>query len=96
MDKPIIIKCNLMLPVEKLREVRESVKMQIADGGVVILPAGFEMTAVDTHILEQMKAEIETIDTNYCGGYQGLSKEDVFEVFDKYIKKLKGESDERL
>lgn len=36
-------------------------------------------------VLEEIKAEISQIDTNYCGEYWGLSKQEVFDVIDKHI-----------
>lgn len=35
-------------------------------------------------VLEQIRAEIEKIPTDYCGGYIGLDKKEVLQIIDKY------------
>ena len=37
-----------------------------------------------TNVLDKIKAEIEKMPTDYCGGYIGLDKKDVLQVIDKY------------
>ena len=90
-DKPLIIKCNLMLPVDKIREVRESVLKQMEDG-VVILPDGFELATVDVHLLEEVKSEILEYNDLYKDSFHWSYAIDyATNVINKYIKKLKGE-----
>ena len=42
MSKPLIIKCNVMLPPEKLEELRQKWNNQAAEQ-VIVLPPGFEL-----------------------------------------------------
>ena len=84
----LIIKCNLMLPFDIIREVRKSVLMQMEDG-VVVLPYGFELATVDVILLEKLRSELhETAEMHIDGGYY-LRDEWIDEYIDKYIKELK-------
>ena len=38
-------------------------------------------------VLDGIKAEISQINTNYCGGYWGLSKQEVIDIIDKHISR---------
>ena len=42
MSEPYVIKCNLMLPPEKLEELRQKWNNQAAEQ-VIVLPPGFEL-----------------------------------------------------
>ena len=36
--------------------------------------------------IDAIRAEIEKMSTNYCGGYIGLDKQEVLQIIDKYTK----------
>ena len=46
----------------------------------------YEIPTIET-VLEEIKAEISQINTNYCGGYWGLSKQEVIDIIDKHISR---------
>lgn len=79
------IKCNIMLRDNEIKEYREKFIKQM-DDGVVVLPAGFELARVDVDMLEKIKLEIE----DFYG--TPIRKSKVFEIIDKYIEELKGNS----
>ena len=38
------------------------------------------------YVLDKIRAEIQAMSTDYCGGYIGLDKQEVFEIIDKHRK----------
>ena len=42
--------------------------------------------AIPISVIEEIKAEITQMRTDYCGGYIGLNKQEVLEIIDKHIK----------
>jgi hypothetical protein len=42
------------------------------------------------NVLDKIRAEIQAMSTDYCGGYIGLDKREVLKIIDKYTK---GESE---
>ena len=36
-------------------------------------------------ILDKIRAEIQSMSTDYCGGYIGLDKQEVLKIIDKHI-----------
>ena len=94
MDKPIFIKCNIMLPSRELEYERLQIKKQIEEDGLVVLPPGFELADVDVNLLEQIRTEI--LKEYPCSNYpkDKRMREEInvaLEVIDKYIAELKGE-----
>ena len=93
MDKPIFIKCNIMLPSRELEYERLQIKKQIEEDGLVVLPPGFELADVDVSLLEQIKKELQSglrFDAEKMRSY--LNSEDIERIFIKYIDELKGEN----
>ena len=43
MSEPYVVKCNLMLPSEKLEELRQKWNSQAVAKEVIVLPPGFEL-----------------------------------------------------
>ena len=41
-----------------------------------------EIPSVD--VLDKIRAEIQAMSTDYCGGYIGLDKQEVLKIIDKY------------
>ena len=37
-------------------------------------------------MLDKIRAEIQAMSTDYCGGYIGLDKQEVLKIIDKYGK----------
>ena len=97
MDKPIFIKCNIMLPSRELEYERLQIKKQIEEDGLVVLPPGFELADVDVSLLEQIKAEIEkerdfwdkNANDYTFGHYKAFGI--CVDILDKHISKQKGE-----
>lgn len=97
MDKPIFIKCNIMLPSRELEYERLQIKKQIEEDGLVVLPPGFELADVDVNLLEQIKAEIlkkvwrdaQGQIVTRDGFNQGIIT--ATDIIDKHIAELKGE-----
>lgn len=45
-------------------------------------------------ILDKIRAEINAMPTDYCGGYIGLDKKEVLQVIDKYKAEVKSQESE--
>ena len=89
MDKPIFIKCNIMLPSRELEYERLQIKKQIEEDGLVVLPPGFELADVDANLLEEIKAEIEEMLPKYHQADFYYCKSKIIEILDKHIQDLK-------
>ena len=95
MERPIIVKCNIMLYPDELKEQRENIMKQMEDG-VVVLPPGFELAEVNVELLEEIKREISEItyetDIDYTGKHIAYQTKCIaYSIVDKHIKELKGE-----
>ena len=40
----------------------------------------------ECEVLDKIRAEIQAMSTDYCGGYIGLDKQEVMKIIDKYRK----------
>lgn len=47
-------------------------------------PQGRQVKYIKCEVIDKIRAEIEKIPTNYCGGYIGLDKQEVLQIIDKY------------
>lgn len=93
MDKPIFIKCNIMLSSRELEYERLQIKKQIEEDGLVVLPPGFELADVDVNLLEQIKAEINKcpVEVDYPDIF--INQDYVYKILNKHISELKGEQE---
>ena len=90
MSKPLIIKCNRMLPDNIIEAYRQEIMKQMREDGVVVLPPGFELAEVNVDLLEQIKADI---DKRYWGNTDSFGAyRDCLEIIDRHISELKGEN----
>lgn len=48
--------------------------------------AAFDLAIKSLEAWEKVKAEIEQLPTDYCGGYIGLDKREILRIIDKYKK----------
>lgn len=89
MNKPLIIRCNLMYPAKVINELRKDIQKQVNEG-LVILPPGLELAEVNVELLEHIKAEI---DMRYWGNTDSFGAyRDCLEIIDKHIAELKGKN----
>lgn len=86
-DKPIIIKCNIILTPDDLKIERIKIMKQLEDG-VVVLPPGFEVAAVDVKMLEKIKLEIDKQSTMHQDGDFYIKNYDVKKIIDKCITEI--------
>lgn len=91
MSKPLIIKCNMMLPDNIIEAYRQDIMKQMEDG-VVILSPGFELAEVNVELLEQIKAEIEKLEYESFECNLVLPSWETLEIIDRHIAELKGEN----
>lgn len=91
MDKPLIIKCNLMYPAKVINELRKDIQKQVNEG-LVILPPGFELAEVDVELLKDIKREMEFCEYESSNNRFVLDSGDVYRIIDKHISRLKGEN----
>lgn len=90
MDKPLIIKCNLIYPEKAINELRKNIQKQVNEG-LVILPPGFELAEVDVELLKDIKREMEVFEYESSDNRFVLDSGDVYRIIDKHISRLKGE-----
>lgn len=89
-QKPLIVKCNRMLPDDVIEKVRQAIKKQMEEpSSVVMLPSEFELVELNVELLEQIKTEIEQLEYQDFDCNNVLPSEEAIGIIQYHITELK-------